>query len=1461
MKIAKEDSTGVPAGATVAQRAAGRSERRSFTLRAMVALLLGLAAGIGTFAGFSASAANHPAAPAGVSRAVQTEKPRALTDYDIRLLGKAEMERLLRSGSQFRSVGEAADVALRNSLKIKGGLDSLRANRPGAKLKISPLTASTEMVDGDTAGLTEARPGASGESITRNFISANREIYGLGDSDIANLRFIGESKPLSGGLRMVRVEQMIDGLPVFQSETRFVLDRDGRLIRSLGLMVPTGELSAEPIESSLSAQEALRRTMAQLDIDLGAAEIRLVDEKQKLRVEMRVADRRVTGKVTSKMVYFPIAPGVLIPAWSQIIFGEKADWYVLVDARDGTMLWRKNLRMHTSAHNARFRVYVQADGSTPADSPAPQSPSSAQPFGGTQYPEIAPTIVSMFAAQNLLASPNGWIDDCPAGICTINQTQTAGNNIRACIDRTMPAFECDTDPAGVIDGNGSPTGNPDSNGRNRDFLGIAPRDFETGFRPAPVGGDPEGGQTATGDGASGTNALDSFRRGSVTQAFYTANWYHDKLFMLGFDEGAGNYQKTNFSGQGLGDDPIDISVQNVFGTDNAFFVPTPDGIPGRTGMFRYIGPDVDRDASLDAEILIHELTHGTAYRLVGNATGLTWGVGRSISEGWSDFYALSLLNNTNADNPNGTYPYGAYVFYKVDGMQFADNYVYGSRRFPYSTNNSVNPLTWADVDEVTNDLSGGIPGDPYFFNFYGAMEFHNAGEIWANTLWEVRSRVIAANGGSVATGNQKTLQFVTDGMKLTPAEPTFIEARDAIIAADCNTTGCANEDSIWAGFADRGLGYGASAPLTHIYGFYAGHLGVRESFLTPNLDVNSVTVSDTIGNNSGAPDPNEPIKITVNLKNPFRRAARGVPSATATLTSTSPEVVITDGSSTYPAIAASSSASGDTFQVKVPASAGCGQSLNFRLTISSSLGTVSRDFTLRVGTPNGTAAPITYSSDPNPDIPIPEFVTVRGVGDAMAITDDYEIADINFRADKIQHTFPGDISVMLRAPNGYGTSLISLIGGITDGGPGDDIVNMVVDDDIPNTAANDMAQTTEADAPYTKSWQPVFNSPWSIISSLASPDDPVGQLSRLDGTSTKGTWHLRISDQGFLDGGALDKWSIIVTPRAFACTPFSLRVTGNIKQFVAFGTNIGLQGVTLHMTDATTSQLLSVTTTDSSGNYAFDIPTAGQNIVITPSGLGKTYEAMSRTYANVTANVTGADFVAYNILGANAVPRTARVVSQPATAGSSVTVPILMTSTGVERKIAFTVHYTTGPLGIPTAACGSSIPGCSVMVDNSLPDRTGITITPAGALAAGVNEIVRVTFPTSSGSSGAVPIRFGDFPTARNVQNAEGNPLPTLYWTDGQVSFAGGTLLDGGTIEGRVLTPAGQGLRNATVVLTDAVGTRWTTTTSSFGTYKFEGLEPGRTYLLQVSSRRYRFVARSLLLADNLSGLDLIGLE
>jgi len=81
------------------------------------------------------------------------------------------------------------------------------------------------------------------------------------------------------------------------------------------------------------------------------------------------------------------------------------------------------------------------------------------------------------------------------------------------------------------------------------------------------------------------------------------------------------------------------------------------------------------------------------------------------------------------------------------------------------------------------------------------------------------------------------------------------------------------------------------------------------------------------------------------------------------------------------------------------------------------------------------------------------------------------------------------------------------------------------------------------------------------------------------------------------------------------------------------------------------------------------------------------------------------------------------------------------------------------------------------------------------------------------------------------------------------------------SVSGRVTTPSGLNLRNAVVGMTDSAGIKRTAVTSSFGIYSFDNVLPGDTYIIGVSSKRYRFAARTMLITDNLTNVDFVGLE
>jgi hypothetical protein len=119
------------------------------------------------------------------------------------------------------------------------------------------------------------------------------------------------------------------------------------------------------------------------------------------------------------------------------------------------------------------------------------------------------------------------------------------------------------------------------------------------------------------------------------------------------------------------------------------------------------------------------------------------------------------------------------------------------------------------------------------------------------------------------------------------------------------------------------------------------------------------------------------------------------------------------------------------------------------------------------------------------------------------------------------------------------------------------------------------------------------------------------------------------------------------------------------------------------------------------------------------------------------------------------------------------------------------------------------------------------------------------------------------------VRDDGGAPLAPVFAPGGETGeISGGWGLElltsaeaGAEVSGRVLTPSGLGLRNAIVSITDSNGNRRTATTSSFGFYQFEDVELGGTYVIGVSSKRYRFTARLLQVFEALADVDFVGLE
>ena len=238
-----------------------------------------------------------------------------------------------------------------------------------------------------------------------------------------------------------------------------------------------------------------------------------------------------------------------------------------------------------------------------------------------------------------------------------------------------------------------------------------------------------------------------------------------------------------------GRDAVNAEAQDGSGTNNANFGTPPDGSAPRMQMYIWTAPTPDRDGDLDNGIIIHEYGHGVSNRLTGGpATTSCLNNAEQAGEGWSDFLSYMLTMPSGVE-PAGGRGIGTYALNQpTTGL--------GIRNQRYSTNTSINTSSYDTIKS-----SGGSE--------------HNVGEVWAEMLWEVNYAMIAEHGFDAdlingTAGNNKTLQLVMDGLKLQPCSPGFVDARNAIIAADQADNAGANKCLLWTAFAKRGLGFSAT---------------------------------------------------------------------------------------------------------------------------------------------------------------------------------------------------------------------------------------------------------------------------------------------------------------------------------------------------------------------------------------------------------------------------------------------------------------------------------------------------------------------------------------------------------------------------------------------------------------------------------------------------------------------------
>ncbi len=620
----------------------------------------------------------------------------------------------------------------------------------------------------------QAQVSESETNVAKQLVAQHRVALGMSDDDLKNY-LVSATYVTREGIRLVYLQQSLYGIPVY-NEMQVLAFKNEKLVSNAGSRIAaihkkansTTGTPAMDVRSAVGAAFAESKLTNTQPVTILGTVGRMIDfGKFDITYE----------NVMAELIWVPIHEKKEVKlAWQVQVAPEKTDdfWLIRVDAFTNTIIGKDNLTVFDSWHKEGTAVTDNSQNNLVATKTTPHkffdinNPPSPIVNGATylviKYPAESPQHPG--GTASLHTDPWTW---APGNATTLkwhsdgaDYNITRGNNVWATEDRAaanqntgLPATSSTPDPLTF--------------------------NFPPDYTVAPT--------------------TPAFQQFAITNLFYWNNLLHDACYQYGFDEVSGNFQTNNQGRGGAGNDNVMALAQSGAGTNNANFLTPVDGQRGRMRMYLFTAPNPDKDGDLDNGIICHEFGHGISNRLTGGpANSSCLQNAEQGGEGWGDYNALMLTTNwATATVNDGVIPrgMGTYVLNQpVTGS--------GIRNYRYSTDMAVNPLTYANM---------GVP--PI------GTQVHNIGEIWCVALWEMTWEIINQTGvinpdllnpagaGGLG-GNSIAFKLVTEGMRLQPCSPGFIDARDAILKADTIHFGAQYSCSIWKAFAKRGMGRGAS---------------------------------------------------------------------------------------------------------------------------------------------------------------------------------------------------------------------------------------------------------------------------------------------------------------------------------------------------------------------------------------------------------------------------------------------------------------------------------------------------------------------------------------------------------------------------------------------------------------------------------------------------------------------------
>jgi extracellular elastinolytic metalloproteinase len=620
---------------------------------------------------------------------------------------------------------------------------------------IDPLTRTPRFV-GKTDGFLTRPSDRAPADIALDFLRANASVFGISSTDVDSLKLTKDYVSIDGTHHLFFEQTAADGVPVFSNGIRANLTKKGEIINFTGSPVASlGGTVGKPGISATDAVVAAKQDVAQA----------VVPARTLPGGDATTHETTYTDGDSASLVYFPGLDGLRL-AWQTAIYGtDNSAYQTIVDAADGRVLYRRSL-----VNYANGLIWDNYPGAT---------------VGGAQH--SVDLTQWLTPAATSLTGPNVHV----YSDVNDNNKDDAGEDIPS------------SDVAGNFNYTFQQFGTPPfGNTINSDCTALFPCSWDSSF--------PTGAALFAGQTARGSWRVNRLQNG--TQVFFFTNNFHDHLAAapIGFTPAAGNFEGDD----ALNAEPDDgaATISGIFPdaghTDNANMSTPPDGQHPRMQMYLFNDPQADdpilggtaradpfvqSNGGDEADVVYHEYTHGLSNRLVIDATGnSTLGSGQagSMGEAWSDWYAMDYLVAT-----------GNFVDTAADGDLRVGQYV-GAGEDLIRTQPMDCPVG-STSPKCHGAGTAGAGGYTYgdFGKIIGRPEVHADGEIWGETLWDLRT----------AIGQTQAEGLVTRAMELSPSNPSYLDMRNSILEADIVDNRGALHNAIWQVFAHRGMGYFAAA--------------------------------------------------------------------------------------------------------------------------------------------------------------------------------------------------------------------------------------------------------------------------------------------------------------------------------------------------------------------------------------------------------------------------------------------------------------------------------------------------------------------------------------------------------------------------------------------------------------------------------------------------------------------------